>query len=111
MSEQTEWHPAEPGVTRRIFAPGRSLMMMEVRFEAGATGADHSHPHEQMSYCLEGRFEFRINGAKRVLLTGEAVSIPAGALHGVTALEAGRLLDSFTPVREDLAAYAPKRPE
>ncbi|GGG00034.1 hypothetical protein GCM10010916_16590 [Paenibacillus abyssi] len=56
-----EWENAEPGVKRKIFAPGERLMMMEVHFEAGAEGYLHSHPHEQMSYCLKGKIQFVIN--------------------------------------------------
>ena len=77
-------------------------MMMEVRFEAGAEGYEHSHPHEQMSYCLKGSLEFRIDGSKTTIRQGESIVIPSGARHGVTALEEAALLDTFTPLREDL---------
>jgi quercetin dioxygenase-like cupin family protein len=96
------WQPAEPGVKRRIFAPGKQLMMMEVHFEEGAEGYEHSHPHEQLTYCLRGRFEFRIDGVTHLLTQGETISIPGGAKHSVKALEAGALLDAFTPLRDDL---------
>lgn len=97
-----EWEPAEPGVKRKIFAPGKNLMMMEVHFEAGAEGYMHSHPHEQMSYCLKGTIEFTIEGEKTVVRAGETIVIPGGAKHGVKALEPSALLDTFTPLREDL---------
>lgn len=96
------WEPAEPGVTRKIFQPGDALMMMEVRFEKDAVGAVHSHPHEQMSYCLKGRIEFTIDGQVTVIQQGETIRIPGGAMHGVRALEPSALLDCFTPIREDL---------
>lgn len=102
MAASNEWEPAEPGVVRRIFEPGKHLMMMEVRFEQGAVGYEHSHPHEQMSYCLKGRIEFTIDGQVHVLKAGETICIPGGAKHGVKALEESALLDSFTPLREDL---------
>lgn len=96
------WQQAEPGVKRKILQAGDGLMMMEVRFEAGAKGYAHRHPHEQMTYCLDGRFEFHIDGKQRLLNAGEALYIPGGAVHGVRALVSGGLLDAFTPVREDL---------
>ncbi|WP_276358307.1 cupin domain-containing protein [Cohnella caldifontis] len=102
MANVGKWENAEPGVVRKIFNPGPSLMMMEVRFRAGAEGYEHSHPHEQLTYCLKGRFEFRIDGVKHLLKQGETLVIPSGARHGVTALEEGALLDAFTPLREDL---------
>ncbi|MFC4101470.1 cupin domain-containing protein [Paenibacillus xanthanilyticus] len=96
------WEQAEPGVKRRVFRPGESIMMMEVHFEAGAEGYEHDHPHEQLTYCLRGSFEFRIEGQPHLLAQGETLVIPGGARHGVRALAAGALLDAFTPLRADL---------
>lgn len=102
MSNLGVWENAEPGVKRCILNAGAGLMMMEVHFEAGAEGYEHSHTHEQMSYCLAGRIAFRIDGVETVIETGQTIYIPANAKHGVTALEPSALLDTFTPVREDL---------
>jgi quercetin dioxygenase-like cupin family protein len=96
------WENAEPGVRRKIFSPGEGLMMMEVHFEEGAEGYLHSHPHEQMSYCLKGKIEFTIDGVKQIIQQGETLTIPCGAEHGVVALEPSALLDAFTPLRKDL---------
>ncbi|MCM3268247.1 cupin domain-containing protein [Paenibacillus elgii] len=102
MSNINVWENAEPGVKRKIFEPGAGIMMMEVHFEEGAEGYAHSHPHEQLSYCLKGRIEFTVDGETKVIAAGETIYIPSGAKHGCRALEASALLDSFTPVREDL---------
>ncbi|CAM3380918.1 cupin domain-containing protein [Marinicrinis lubricantis] len=97
-----KWMDAEPGVKRKIFPPGHHLMLMEVHFEPGAEGYEHSHPHEQLSYCLQGRLEFRLNGVPTIVTAGETIVIPGNVKHGVTALEESRLLDTFYPLREDL---------
>jgi len=97
-----EWENAEPGVKRKIFEPGDTIMMMEVHFEEGAEGYEHSHPHEQFSYCLKGAIEFTIEGNKKVIRAGETIFIPGGARHGAKALEPSALLDTFTPLRNDL---------
>jgi quercetin dioxygenase-like cupin family protein len=102
MGKINEWDNAEPGVKRKIFTPGEGLMMMEVHFEKGAEGYEHSHVHEQMSYCLKGKIAFRIDGKETIVSQGETIYIPSNAKHGVTALEESALLDSFTPVRKDL---------
>ncbi|WP_281885283.1 cupin domain-containing protein [Paenibacillus sp. YYML68] len=102
MSNINVWENAEPGVKRKIFEPGQSMMMMEVHFEEGAEGYQHSHPHEQLSYCLAGKLEFTVDGEQKVITAGETIYIPSGAKHGCRALEASKLLDTFTPVREDL---------
>ncbi|TDG00474.1 cupin domain-containing protein [Paenibacillus piri] len=102
MSNIGVWENAEPGVKRKIFEPGATIMMMEVHFEANAEGYEHSHPHEQLSYLIKGRIEFTIDGKKTVIGPGETIFIPSGAKHGAKALESSILLDTFTPVREDL---------
>lgn len=88
-------------VTRKIRARGGRMMMVEVLFAPGAIGADHEHPHEQATYCLEGKFEFRHGTERRTLGVGDTVYVAGGVRHGVTCLEKGRLLDVFTPQRED----------
>ena len=91
----------EGRVARKLRARGGALMMVEVCFEQGAAGAEHRHPHEQVSYCLAGEFRFSIEGATATLRPGDSVFIPASALHGTLCVAAGRLLDVFTPQRED----------
>lgn len=102
MSNIGIWEDAEPGVVRKILQPGKTLMLMEVHFEQGAEGYQHSHPHEQLSYCLKGSIAFTIDGVETVIRQGESIVIPSGARHGVKALEESALLDSFTPLRDDL---------
>ena len=59
-AEGAEWVSPEPGVTRRIMTYLPEMMMVEVAFEQGAIGAQHSHPHIQASYVAEGSFEVTI---------------------------------------------------
>ena len=96
------WEDAEPGVRRRILQAQGSLMLMEVRFAANAAGYEHNHVHEQISYCVEGRFEYSLKGRTHLLSEGDSIYVPSNVLHGAKALEAGTLIDVFTPVREDL---------
>lgn len=91
-------------VSRKIKARGGALMLVEVRFEAGAVPAVHSHPHEQASYCLSGRFAFIAGSEEKILLPGDSVYVPGGLPHHVRCLEKGALLDVFTPQREDFLA-------
>ena len=96
------WKDAEPGVTRRLVAAGDKTMAIEVRFEPGAEGARHSHPHEQLSRLLEGRMTFYLGEEEKELKAGDVIVIPGGLEHGVLAHEASLLLDVFSPPREDL---------
>jgi quercetin dioxygenase-like cupin family protein len=104
MKESGDWEDAEPGVRRRILVAQGRLMLMEVQFAAGAAGYEHQHPHEQISYCVSGRFEYSLDGRAHVLSTGESIYVPGNVRHGAKALDAGTLIDVFTPIRGDLLA-------
>lgn len=92
----------EPGqMTRTILARGGSLMMVEAGFRAGDEGAEHAHPHEQVSYCLAGEFDFFVDGETQRIGAGDSVYIPSSALHGAVCIVDGCLLDVFSPQRTD----------
>ena len=89
------------GMTRRILAHNPQMMAVEVGFETGAAGSVHTHPHTQVSYVLSGRYRYSVGGEETELNPGDSVAVPSGVPHGVLCLEAGVLLDIFTPARED----------
>ncbi len=92
----------EGKVKRKIKAYDGHLMTVEVFFENGATGYAHTHPHEQIGYCLEGEFDFTIDGETKRIKAGDTMYIKPDVLHGCQLIsEKGRLLDIFTPIRED----------
>jgi quercetin dioxygenase-like cupin family protein len=98
------WIQTSDGNLRRVLAHTDELMLVEFKFDKGAEGALHSHPHVQSSFIAEGRFEVTINGFTEVLSSGDAFIVGSGLVHGVKALEAGRLIDNFTPQRADFLA-------
>jgi quercetin dioxygenase-like cupin family protein len=89
------------GVTRKVLAHSGGLMQVEVAFEAGAVGALHSHPHEQLTYVLAGEFEFTIGDETRIVRAGDTLYKKPGVTHGCRCLKPGVLLDTFTPQRSD----------
>ncbi|KKB08221.1 cupin domain-containing protein [Devosia chinhatensis] len=99
--DETAWTELAPGNTRRVLIHTPELMQVEFGFEKGAVGALHSHPHVQVSYVAEGRFEVTIDGVTEVVGQGGSFIVPSGLVHGVVALERGRLIDVFTPHRAD----------
>ena len=100
ISEFPEVKAAE-GVVRRVLADSPELMVVEVQFEKDGIGAAHSHPHIQSTVVKSGKFEFTISGESFVVNTGEAFVVPSGATHSCRALEAGVLVDTFAPRRDD----------
>jgi quercetin dioxygenase-like cupin family protein len=95
------WTDLGGGVRRKILTHDASVMMVRVVFETGAVGAPHHHPHIQCTLVASGRFEVTIGDRKAELSAGDSFIVPTGAVHSVVALEAGELVDTFTPRRED----------
>ena len=89
------------GTGRRVLAWNEALMAVEVSFETGAAGKEHTHPHSQCSYVLSGRFRYSVEGESTELAPGDSIVVPSGLVHGTVCLEKGVLLDFFTPCRQD----------
>ena len=89
------------GTRRRILAHNSEMMAVEVDFDTGATGSDHSHPHTQISYVLSGEFTYHIGGETHTMKPGDSIVVPGGSVHGCACTSAGTLLDVFAPMRED----------
>ena len=93
--------PAGEGVVRRGLDSCPELLCAVNTFATGAVGALHSHPHTQITYVVSGRFRFTIGEETREVGPGDTLLKQDGVRHGCTCLEAGVLLDIFTPMRED----------
>ncbi|SEQ38545.1 Cupin domain-containing protein [Loktanella sp. DSM 29012] len=93
--------PTDPGVTRQVLAENPAMMLVAFRFDTDAKGALHDHPHVQATYVESGRFTFTVDGTAHDLGPGDSLMIPSGARHGCTCHEAGTLIDTFTPRRDD----------
>jgi len=89
------------GAIRGHYAHLARTTLGEVYLAAGTVVPLHEHPHEQITYVLEGRLEFTVAGETQVLEPGMAALIPGVAPHSGRALTACRVLDVFSPVRED----------
>ncbi len=90
------------GVKRKVLSYSRNLMTVELHFEKGAVGAPHSHPHEQIGYIISGKLVYQEEGqADKILETGDTYYVAPNVVHGVQILEETKLLDIFTPMRED----------
>ena len=101
LTENMDWEDLGGGVSRKILGFDNQIMMVKVKFEKGAVGLPHHHFHTQATYCAEGKFEFEIDGEKQVVKAGDGVYIQPNLLHSAVCLEAGILIDVFSPVRED----------
>lgn len=99
--EEIIWEHADEGIQRQIFGYDDRVMMVKVKFEKDAVGTVHQHPHTQVSYVESGVFEITINEEPQVLRKGDGFYVPPNTLHGARCLEAGVLIDVFSPHRAD----------
>jgi len=79
------------------------MLVAVVELEAEAMLPTHQHPHEQISYILEGKLEFDLAGEKRMVKPGDIVVIAGNVAHTVKVGAApAKVLDMFSPCRDDL---------
>lgn len=101
LHDKTDLTELGAGLSRRILAHDNAMMAVEVCFEKGAVGTMHKHPHVQISYVLEGKFEATVGDETVIISVGDTYYTAPDEPHGVVCLEKGKLLDIFTPERED----------
>ncbi|MES2875212.1 MAG: cupin domain-containing protein [Bacteroidota bacterium] len=101
IDNETHWEDLGEGVSRKICGYDDRIMLVKVRFEAGAIGPLHEHYHSQVTYVDSGIFEVSINGDNQVLKAGDSFYAKPNHIHGVLCMEAGVLIDVFSPMRSD----------
>jgi len=89
------------GITRRTLSTGQKLMLCLFEWEPGAILPEHSHHHEQVGYVVSGKVEFTIGERTILLGPGESYAIPSNVVHSGKSYEPTRVLDAFSPIREE----------
>jgi quercetin dioxygenase-like cupin family protein len=85
--------------SKLIHTANNTINFIEVK--AGSTVPDHAHFHEQCSFVIEGQFQLTVNGEPQILDAGLFAIIPSNARHSGLAITDCKLIDIFSPVRED----------
>lgn len=101
FEKELKWEEPAPGIRRQIMGYDGQLMMVKVQFETGAVGTVHTHYHSQATYVASGKFELTIGERKAILSAGDGYYVEPDEPHGCVCLEAGVLIDTFSPVRVD----------
>ena len=92
-----------PGIVRRAVHLEHTMMTF-FDFEPGSVVPEHDHPHEQITYVIQGGMEFTLGGETCILRAGEGVCCPPGVSHGAVILdEPTVVIDAWYPVREEYA--------
>lgn len=69
------------GVHLAQLAAGERASVQHFRIEPGAVVDTHSHEHEQLGFVNAGELVFTVDGAERVVTTGDSYVIPADEPH------------------------------
>ena len=84
-----------------FYAHGEKHTMGLVELKKGSIVPLHSHPHEQITFILEGQLDMNIDGKDYSLTPGAYHIIHSNIPHSAVAVADCKLIDTFSPVRED----------
>ncbi|MDF7810859.1 cupin domain-containing protein [Hymenobacter sp. YC55] len=100
-NDSQPWVQVAEGMRRQVLAYDPQMMLVRVAFEKGGIGALHHHVHTQITYVQSGVFKAVVGEETRVMHPGDVFYAPSNVWHSVECLEAGVLVDTFSPMRED----------
>jgi quercetin dioxygenase-like cupin family protein len=83
------------------YAHGESMTVGYVELKAGSSIPMHQHIHEQITYIIEGELDMVIGREQCLLTAGMYHVIPSNTLHSAIAKTDCKVIDAFSPMRED----------
>ena len=92
------------GVHLKLLAGGEEMNVQHFFIEPDAVVPDHSHPHEQTGYLVEGTLTFIVDGEEIPVSAGDSYAIPGGEPHRAENRGDAPVkgVDIFSPPREEL---------
>lgn len=109
MTNNNPWIEICPGIQRRTQTSGKTMYQMVAQLKAGSRMPEHQHPQEQIVHILSGRMRLLVKGQPHELATGDSYYLAANVPHGVETLEETRVLDTFSPPRDEYLAVDAKQ--
>lgn len=89
-----------PGITG-YYAHGDKMTFGFVELKAGSSVPMHHHVNEQITYIIEGQLDMVIGNEDCILTAGMYYVIPSNTPHSAIARTDCKVIDAFSPVRED----------
>jgi quercetin dioxygenase-like cupin family protein len=98
------WIEICPGIKRQTLTSGASMYQMAARLAVGSKMPEHQHPQEQIVHLVSGRMKLIVNGTSHEMAPGDSFYLASNVPHGVETLEETRVIDTFSPPRDEYLA-------
>lgn len=89
------------GVDFVVLSIGKDTMVTKMLYKNTDAVTPHKHPNEQSGYVISGKYKLTFEGNEYFLSEGDTYSIPANIEHSLQIIEAGEVVDVFSPIRQD----------
>lgn len=104
MKNENPWIDICPGIKRQTVTSGKTMYQMLALLDAGSKMPEHRHPQEQVVHILAGRMKLIVEGTAHELAPGDSFYLASNVPHGVETMEDTRVLDTFSPPRDEYLA-------
>ena len=104
MKSDNPWITICHGIKRQTKTSGKTMYQMLATLEAGSKMPAHQHPQEQIVHILSGRMKLIVDGMPHELTAGDSFYLASNIPHGVDTMEETRVLDTFSPPRNEYLA-------
>jgi len=104
MKSKNPWITICPGIKRQTLTSGKKMYQMLATLEPGSKMPAHQHPHEQIVHVLSGRMKLIVDGTPHEMKAGNSFYLGGNVPHGVETIEETRVIDTFSPPRDEYLA-------
>ncbi|MEP6604369.1 MAG: cupin domain-containing protein [Spartobacteria bacterium] len=104
MKNENPWIEICPGIKRQTVTSGKAMYQMMATLAAGSKMPEHHHPQEQVIHVLSGRMKLIVDGTAHEMVAGDSFYVGSHVSHGVETIEETRVLDTFSPPRDEYLA-------
>jgi len=99
FDKKVDWKTIGSGIQRQVLGYDNKVMLVKVKFEKDSCGKLHNHANSQVTYVESGTFEMTMGDTKRIIAKGDGYCATPYTLHRCVCIEAGMLVDAFSPLR------------
>lgn len=89
------------GVDFVLLSHGQESMVTKMLYKASDSVPLHKHPCEQSGYVISGEYRIHYLDNDVILKAGDSYTIPRDTDHSIEIINAGEIVDVFSPPRED----------